>query len=330
VTPLFGHDEAVAAFKESLASGKLHHAWLISGPEGVGKATLAAKAALRVLAEGAGPPVSAPGLDVPDDHPTARLVEAGSHPDLMQLQRLQKENGDLARSIAVDQVRGLQRLFATTASMSPWRVVIIDAADDLERSAANALLKNLEEPPPSSVFFLVSHASQRLLPTIRSRCRQLRLAHLDDDAMASALAAALPDADAAEIRALAAAGQGSPGRAVAFRGLDVGALDAAMRDLAAKGDPTNARRSALAASLCLKSAQLRYQAFLTRAPSFIAAAAQERSGPALGEAVRLYERACDLAGGATRLSLEPQSVVFELAGLIAALAPAGEGVTARR
>jgi DNA polymerase-3 subunit delta' len=321
VTPLFGHDEAVAAFKESLASGKLHHAWLISGPEGVGKATFAAKAALRVLAEGAGPPVSAPGLDVPDDHPTARLVEAGSHPDLMQLQRLQKENGDLARSIVVDQVRNLQRLFSTTASMSPWRVVIIDAADDLERSAANALLKNLEEPPPSSVFFLVSHASQRLLPTIRSRCRQLRLAHLDDDAMASALAAALPDADAAEIRTLAAAGQGSPGRAVAFRGLDVGALDAAMRDLAANGDPTNARRSALAASLCLKSAQPRYEAFLARTPSLIASIARQRRGPALAEALNAWERASELSRSAVGLSLEPQSVVFELAGLVASLAP---------
>jgi DNA polymerase-3 subunit delta' len=322
VTPLFGHDEAVAAFRDGMASGRLHHAWLISGPEGVGKALFAEKAALRVLAEGAGPPVTSPGLDVPETHPIAKLVEAGSHPDLMRLQRLPKDNGELARSIVVDQVRGLQRLFSTTASLSPWRIVIIDAADDLERSAANALLKNLEEPPPSSVFFLISHASHRLLPTIRSRCRQLRLSLLAPDAMTSALSAALPDADEAEIRALAAAGEGSPGRAAAFRGLDIGALDGAMKALASEGDATNARRSALAQALSLKAAQPRYEAFLARAPSFIAAAARERSGPALAEALKLWERATELASSAKGLSLDPQTVVFEIAGLIAALAPA--------
>jgi DNA polymerase III subunit delta' len=321
VRPMFGHDTAVAAFKEGLESGRLHHAWLISGPEGIGKALFAYKAALRVLAEGAGPPVVLDGLDVPDDHPIAKLVEAGSHPDLMRLERLPKDNGELARSIKIEQVRGLQRLFSTTASLSKWRVVIIDAIDDLEPPAANALLKNLEEPPSSSLFLLVSHASDRLLPTIRSRCRQLRLAALDDDAMTSALGAALPDASGSEINALRAAGQGAPGRAVAWRGLDIDTLDQAMREIAAKGDATNARRSALAQSLALKSAQPRYEAFLSRAPSLIAESARQRSGAALAEALRLWERAQDLAGSATRLSLEPQSVVFELAGLLARLAP---------
>jgi DNA polymerase-3 subunit delta' len=320
MTPLYGHDAAVAAFKHGLASGRLHHAWLISGPEGVGKATFAAKAALRVLAEGAGPTVDAPGLDVPDFHRMAHLVEAGSHPDLMRLERLPKDSGELARSITVDQVRGLARLFGTTATFSPWRVVVIDAIDDLERGGANALLKNLEEPPANGLFLLVSHAPERLLPTIRSRCRQLRLSRLDDDAMASALRAALPDADDAEIAALAAVGEGSPGRAIAFRGLDIGTLDAAMRELAREGDPTNARRSKLASALALKPAQPRYEAFLARAPALIAAEARSRRGPALAEALRLYERASELAGTAVRLSLDPQTVAFELAGMLAALA----------
>ncbi|PWG01222.1 DNA polymerase III subunit delta' [Sphingosinicella humi] len=322
MTPLFGHDAAVAAFRDGMASGRLHHAWLITGPVGVGKALFAEKAALRVLAEGAGPPVSAPGLDVPDEHPIAKLVEAGSHPDLMRLERLAKASGDgLARSITIDQVRGLQRLFSTTPSLSPWRAVIIDSVDDLERGGANALLKNLEEPPPNSLFLLVSHAPERLLPTIRSRCRQLRLNALDDAAMTSALQAALPDADAAEIAALREIGEGSPGRAIAYRGLDIGALDKAMREIAAQGDPTNARRSALAHSLSLKAAQPRYEAFLARAPSLIAESAKLRRGAALAEALRLWERASALAGSATRLSLDPQSVVFELAGMLAALAP---------
>jgi DNA polymerase-3 subunit delta' len=331
VTPLHGHDEAVAAFRDSLDGSRLHHAWLISGPQGIGKALFAEKAALRVLAAGQGG-IAAPGLDVPDDHPAARLVAAGSHPDLMRLERLVKETsstGELARSISVDQVRSLQRLFATTASFSPWRVVIIDAIDDLERNAANALLKNLEEPPPHSLFLLVSHSPERLLPTIRSRCRQLRLSTLQPDAMASALKAALPDAEEAEIADLAAAGHGSPGRAIAFRGLDIAGLDRAMEALAREGDPHNARRSALAQSLALKSAQPRYEAFLARAPSLIVTEARGRRGSALAAALAVYERAQALASSARGLSLEPESVVFELAGMLASLAPRAEAARRR-
>jgi DNA polymerase-3 subunit delta' len=322
---MFGHDAAVALFREGLQSSRLHHAWLISGPQGIGKALFAQKAALRVLAEGAGPPVADAGLDVPDDHRIARLAAAGSHPDLMRLERLPRDTGtDLARSITLDQVRGLQKLFSTTASLSPWRVVIIDAIDDLERPAANALLKSLEEPPPTSLFLLVSHAPERLLPTIRSRCRQLRLSALDDAAMTSALSVALPEADDSEIDALRKVGEGAPGRAMSFRGLEIAALDKNVRELAEGGDPTNLRRSQLAQALANKSAQPRYEAFLARAPSFIAATAKQRRGAALAEALRLWERASDLAGSATRLSLDPQSVVFELAGMLAALAPKHE------
>jgi DNA polymerase-3 subunit delta' len=322
VTPLFGHDAAVAAFRDSLDAGRLHHAWLISGPDGIGKGLFAQKAALRVLASGQGR-VAAPGLDVPDDHPSAKLAAAGSHPDLMRLERLPRDTGagELARSIGVDQVRGLSRLFSTTASLSPWRVVIVDSIDDLERAAANALLKNLEEPPPHSLFLLVSHAPERLLPTIRSRCRPLRLSPLDDDAMTSALQSALPGANAGEIADLTAAGQGSPGRALAFQGLDIAGLDRAMAELAREGDPTNARRSALAQSLALKSAQPRYEAFLARAPRLIAAEAKTRRGPALAQALGAWERAQALASSATHLSLEPESTIFEISGLLASLAP---------
>ncbi len=321
MTPLHGHDEAVAAFRAAFDGGRLHHAWLVTGPEGIGKALFADKAALRVLADAAGPSVDTAGLDVPEDHPTAKLVAAGSHPDLMRLERLAKEGGtELARSITVDQVRGLQRLFVTTSSMSPWRVVVIDSVDDLERNAANALLKNLEEPAHSTVFLLVSHSPERLLPTIRSRCRVLRLAPLRSDAMTSALKAALPDADEEEIQSLVEAGKGAPGRAIAFRGLDIEGLDRTLQKLAREGDPTNAGRAALAQSLALKSAQPRYEAFLARAPALIAAIARERSGAELGEAVTLWERASNLAAAARRQSLDPQSVAFEIAGLVAALA----------
>jgi DNA polymerase-3 subunit delta' len=171
------------------------------------------------------------------------------------------------------------------------------------------------------LFLLVSHSPERLLPTIRSRCRHLRLGLLEGPAMSRALAAALPDADEAERAELAEAGEGSPGRAIAYRGLDIGALERTMQELAAKGDPGNGRRVELAQALSGKAAQGRYEAFLARAPSVIAAHARDRRGPALAQALGLWERASELAAGATRLSLEPQSVVFELGGMLAALAP---------
>lgn len=321
MTPLYGHEAAVASFRSALDAGRLHHAWLITGPEGIGKSLFARKAALRVLAQGQGP-IARPGLEVPEEHQTARLFQAGSHPDFMQLERLPKDNGaELARSINVAQVRGLQRLFATTSTYSPWRAVVIDSVDDLEPAGANALLKSLEEPPPSTVFLLVSHAPERLLPTIRSRCRLLRLAPLAQAEMNAALAAALPDAQPAEIAALVTAGGGAPGRAIAFQGLDVDGLDRAMRTIATSGDPANRHRVALAQSLASRSAQPRYEAFLSRAPSFIAAAARSRQGQDLAEVMKLWEQASELAGIAMRQSFEPQATVFEMGTLLAALAP---------
>src|SRR5690606_19534895 len=126
-------------------------------------------------------PASLPGLETPDEHPVARLLAAGSHPDFRMLERLERPTGGLARNISVDQVRSLGALLSVTPSMSPWRVIVIDSADDLETSAANALLKMLEEPPANTLFFLVSHAPGRLLPTIRSRCRRLDFARLPSD-----------------------------------------------------------------------------------------------------------------------------------------------------
>lgn len=323
MSPLQGHDAAVAAFRAGLDSGRLHHAWLVSGPVGVGKGLFARAAALRVLADGAGAP-RAPGLEVRPEHAAARLMAAGSHPDLQVLERLPKEKSeDLARNITIAQVRGLQKLFATTPTYSPWRAVVIDAVDDLEGPAANALLKNLEEPPASTVFLLVSHVPERLLPTIRSRCRALRLGPLEDAAMRAALRTAVPDATDPEIAALAAVGEGAPGRAAAYRGLDVPALDRAIRAIADTGDPDNRRRSDLAATLGVKAAQPRYEAFLARAPSFIAARARERRGTAMADAVRLWEQAQRLAGQALRESLDAQATAFHMGTLLAGLSARG-------
>lgn len=334
--PLFGHDAAVAAFRRSLDARRFHHAWLLGGPRGVGKATFARAAARRLLAEAAGPPVADDGLAVPDTHPIARLLDAESHPDFRLLDRLPKENKDreglrsdrtgkeeLARSITVDQVRDLSKLWASTPFLSPWRVAIIDSIDDLEPPAANALLKALEEPPADCLFLLVSHAPAGLLPTIRSRCLTVPFAPLDTAAMTSALRSVLPDVDDDEIDELVSAGDGAPGAALARRGLGLAAIDDDLRRMAATGDPTNAIRGDLAAKLALKAAQGRYELFLGRVPRHIAAAARTRRGRALADALRLWEDARALAESAKRLSLDPATVTFELAGMVAALAPAG-------
>jgi len=317
---LYGQTAQIAAFKEARVSGRMHHAWLLTGPQGVGKGSFARAAALRLLADEAGPPVRDPGLETPPDHRIAKLWEAGSHPDVMLLERLYRDKTkDYARSITVDQVRGLSRLFATSPSFSPWRVVIVDAADDMERNGANALLKLLEEPPANSLFFLVSHAPARLLPTIRSRCRVLRFDPLGPADMAAALREAMPEAQDREIADLVATGDGSPGKAARFAGLDVAGLDTAMDAIIRSGDPDNGGRVALARELALKAAQPRYEILLERLPTRIADEAKTRDGQALADAVAVWEKARALAGSAVRLSLDPQATVFELAGMLASL-----------
>ncbi|MEY2928398.1 MAG: hypothetical protein RL367_2875, partial [Pseudomonadota bacterium] len=275
MTRIFGHDTAIDSFLRAMRGPRLHHGWLLTGPEGVGKASTAMALATRMLAEAAGPQPDGDGIGVSPDHPMARLIAAHSHPDLKRLERLPKdvkiqekgraewgEETELARSITVDQIRVLGASFATVPSMSRRRVVIIDAVDDLERAGANALLKNLEEPPAGTIFLLVSHAPGRLLPTIRSRCRVLRFATLDDGAMTSVLNANLPEIDPEERDALIQAGQGSPGRALHYAGLDIGWIDSILAQLLRDGDASNALRVALAAKLAPKAAQARYEVFL--------------------------------------------------------------------
>lgn len=322
---LIGQDGARDAFVAAMESGTIHHAWLLAGPPGVGKGTFARLAARRLLVEGMSPGTLPPGLDVPDDHYGAQLLAAGTHPDYRELVRLPKSDKDaeLQRSIKVDQVRTLLPFLGTAPSLSPRRVIVIDAADDLERpGAGNALLKSLEEPPTGTVFFLVSHAPGRLMPTIRSRCRLLRFDGLSDRDSATVLRRALPDADADEVDALVRAGAGSPGRAMGYAGLDLARIDAALAAIANDGDADNRRRLSLAKSLAGKTAQPRYEAFLDRVPTTIAAAAALRRGEPLRVALDAYDRARMVAASARALSFDQQATVMELAGIVARLAAA--------
>jgi DNA polymerase-3 subunit delta' len=342
VSAIIGHAEPIAAFRAAMHGERLHHAWLLTGPEGVGKFSLAMQFARRLLAEGMGLSADTPGVEVPLLHPAAKLLDAWSHPDFALLDRLPKddklvsskprndwpEDEERARSIKVDQVRGLNTMFATAPSMSPRRVIVVDEAETFEINAANALLKRLEEPPAGTIFLLVAHSPGRLLPTIRSRCRVLRFGKLDDAAMTSALRARLPDADPLELNALVAAGEGAPGKALRFAGLDIASIDAALADLAGSGDRNNALRLRLAQQLSGKAAQARYEVFLQRVPAYIAGVSRARSGDALGLALAQWEKARSLAAHAVAGSLDPQNVVFALAGHVAALAPAGSSAKA--
>ena len=316
-----GQDGAVEQFATAWGSRKLHHAWLLAGPKGVGKATFAHAAARRVLAEAAGPAFIAPGIETSNDHPMVKLVEACSHPDMRRLERLVNEKtGNLARNISVDQVRSLSDLFDLSPAMSPWRVAIIDTVDELEPSGANALLKMLEEPPPNSLFFLVSHAPGRLLPTIRSRCRRLDFPRLGDDAMTSILESKAPDMGAGERQKVIAMSFGSAGRALAFADLGLAKLEDAALTILRQGDPTNARRSDLASELGKKGAADRYAAFLDLAPSLIAREARLLDVCARERALDAYAKARELAAIAPRVSLDPAATVFQMGGILAEVA----------
>ncbi len=191
---LWGHQEAEAQLLDAYREGRLHHAWLLDGPEGVGKATLAYRFARFLLAHprAAAPDVQeAQDLSVPAEAAVARQVGSRVHPNLFVLERPRGDKGKPASSIIpVDQVRRLGHFLSGTAGGQGWRIVVVDAADNLNRASANALLKMLEEPPTDTIFLVVAHHAGRLLPTIRSRCRRLRLLPLDDETMRSALAGA--------------------------------------------------------------------------------------------------------------------------------------------
>lgn len=330
-----GHAAVTAAFLSAMRGPKLHHAWLLTGAEGIGKATCARAMAKRLLCEAAGPPIEGETLETPADHPIGKFFDAYSHPDFLLLDRLPKDPKQVrdlerrdwptdlerARGITIEQVRALTAKFGLMPSFSNRRVVLIDSIDDIEKSGANALLKSLEEPPQGTIFLLVSHSPRRLLPTIRSRCRLLRFNRLNDQDMARVIRPRLPEYNDKEMQALIASAQGAPGRAFGFAGLDIDAIDQAFDSILLSGDQSNAVRALLSQALSSKSAQRRYEAFLARGPAFIARAARHRTGDQLLQALDIWEQARKLSDTAIRQSLDPYMAAFTMCSHIAALAP---------
>ena len=267
---LFGQDAAESAFLAAYNAGRLHHGWLLSGPRGVGKATLAWRIARFLLAT---PPdqgdalFAAPApetLDIAADHPVARRIAAGAEPGLAAITRtINDDTKRMRNEIVAEDIRKLNRFFGLKATDAGRRVVIVDAADEMNDTAANALLKMLEEPPGRTTLLLVSHQPSRLLPTIRSRCRSLRLSPLNPADMQSALAQAeaeTPD-HADHLAALAQGSVGAALRLIALNGLQIYAELVAL--LGTMPNLDRPRALALADAAAQRNAAERFEMLLT-------------------------------------------------------------------
>lgn len=305
---LYGHQAAEAEFLSAFTSGRLHHGWMITGPRGIGKATLAWRLARFLLAtpedDGGlfGAPEPPQSLNIPAEDPVARRIHALSEPRLFLLRRPWDEKSErLKQEITVEEVRRMKSFFTLSAADGGRRVAIIDSVDEMNPSAANALLKLLEEPPEGVVLLLVSHQPFRLLPTIRSRCRELRLTPLAAEPLAAALeqagGAVAPD----EAEALAELAAGSVGEAFRMTNLEGLALYQRLIDLLG-GLPRLDRPQALALaeSGAGKGAEPRFELILTLIDLFLARLAR---------------------AGVTRLT--PPEAASGEAALIARLAPTG-------
>lgn len=309
-THLFGQSGAEADFLASFAAGRLHHGWLLHGPRGVGKATLAWRIARFLLATpdsgdggmfGASPPPET--LDIDSGHPVARRMLAGADPGLASIIRSANEKtGRMRAEIVVDDIRRLTRFFGLSAADGGHRVVIVDAADEMNTNAANALLKMLEEPPARTTILLVSHQPSCLLPTIRSRCRGLRLSPLNAQDMQMALAATgvqLPD-NMEHLSVLAAGSVGDALRLTNLGGLQIyGELVALLNSLPRLDRP---RALALADAAARRGATERFELLLNLID--IAMTRLARAG-ATGTAP-LPEAATGEAKVLTRLSATPE------------------------
>jgi DNA polymerase-3 subunit delta' len=315
---LVGHDAAARSMEAAARSGRMHHAWLICGPPGIGKATLAWRFARWLLA---GMPEGTAPLEVDPASAVFRRVAADTHADLFALEPNTGDRG-VKRILRVDDAKDAVRFLTQTAAEGGWRVVVMDEAERADQAAVqNTLLKTLEEPPPKTVLLLVCAAPQKLLPTIRSRCRRLDLNPLAPPEMDGLLARLLPDVPAGERARLAALADGAPGRALALA--EAGGLEwLAMVEasLAALVKPEPPRDHALADKLAADRTGGAFGIFMGLLRGAIATALREaaRGRPAppwlarhpLAVWAGLWDRLGDLADDTERLNLDRKQAVL--------------------
>ena len=315
---LLGHQDAARALEAAARSGRLHHAWLFCGPPGIGKATLAWRFARWLLA---GMPRGDAPLEVDPASPVFRRVAADTHADCFTLEPNTGDRGT-KRVLRVEDAREAVRFLTQTAAEGGWRVVVMDEAERADQAAVqNTLLKTLEEPPPRTVLLVVCSAPQRLLPTIRSRCRRLDLNPLRDPEMEVLLARLLPEAGKSERARLAALAAGSPGRALALAeagGLDLQAMVEASLAALEKAEPP--RDHALADRLAMDRTGGAFGIYMGLLRGAIAAALREaaRGHPAppwlgrhpLAVWASLWDRLGQLADDTERLNLDRKQAVL--------------------
>jgi DNA polymerase-3 subunit delta' len=315
---LVGHDAAARSMEAAARSGRMHHAWLICGPPGIGKATLAWRFARWLLA---GMPEGAAPLAVDPASAVFRRVAADTHADLFALEPNTGERG-VKRILRVDDAKDAVRFLTQTAAEGGWRVVVMDEAERADQAAVqNTLLKTLEEPPPKTVLLLVCAAPQKLLPTIRSRCRRLDLNPLAPAEMEGLLARLLPDMPAGERARLATLADGAPGRALALA--EAGGLEWLVMveaSLAALNKPEPPRDHVLADKLAADRTGGAFGIFMGLLRGAIAAALREaaRGRPAppwlerhpLAVWAGLWDRLGDLADDTERLNLDRKQAVL--------------------
>jgi len=319
----FGNAAAERALLDAYRGGRIPHAWLIGGPAGIGKATLAYRMARFVLAhpDPAAPTVqSATSLATDPDHPVARRIAARAHGGLLVLERTENESGVLRTVITVDEVRRTIGFFGRTAGEGGWRVCIVDAADELQYpQGSNALLKILEEPPPRALLLLVSHAPGRLLPTIRSRCRQLAMRRLAPDEIAQAAMAALGREPDGDVSAAAAAADGSVGRAVQLLSGEALKVRERVSELLAALPSVDALSLHALGDALGRADPVAFAAFVDTVRDWLSA----RLGRGAGEPARLAQVAevWEKLNGAAReveiFNLDRKPMVFAVFGLLA-------------
>lgn len=321
MTDMVGHEAAWAAWRAAMSGGRMHHAWLLAGREGLGKASFAIAAAAELVAELGVP------QPVPEHHPDIHvLIPLPANDD----EAKKKEDGrpyQKKRSISVDQIRAMQRRLVTRPTLGARRAVIVDCADQLEKSAVNALLKSLEEPPQGTFFLLVAHQPGRLLPTIRSRCLVVRFHTLDVAQMARALDKLAPELDDQTRSAAIDVAAGSPGAALAFAEQDLGAVFHIMRALAHDGDPDFALRGRLAEAMGARPDRERQLAALEAARMVLVqalATADDRTRLRIAEA---HAKLVTLAAQAPTYNFDAGLLVLEIGGLLASAARSREGAS---
>lgn len=311
---LIGHGEAWAVWRAALAGERMHHAWLLSGKAGLGKSSFARAAAHELV--GGGP--------APDHHPDILTLTYGPRTREDEKKRDDGKPFELARSIRIGQIRDIQRRLTTRPTLGERRAVIIDPADDLERPAANALLKSLEEPPEGTYFLLVSHSPARLLPTIRSRCRTLRFAALSEDVLAELMAREIPDAAPEERAAAIAAAGGSPGAALAFVDMGLGKAAAVMRRIRDEGDRDFTARGELAGLIGSRPDRERLRAILDLARALVGEGIGSLPARLATPRIAAHEGLVRLTGEFVTYNYDTGLLALEIGNLLAGCAAASE------